>query len=135
MLVPMQLSRVIVSDMNDQRAIYLREVDGKRVFPILIGDFEASVINRRLLEETPYRPMTHDLLHHCVATLGGVIQEVVVTRIEDHTYYAVLRVAHGDELHEIDCRPSDAVALAVHKDPPIPILVDDSVLKQVSTSS
>jgi len=132
MLVPMQLSRVIVSDINDQRAIYLKEIDGNRVFPILIGDFEASVINRRLLEEPPYRPMTHDLLHNCVMVLGGVIQEVVVTRIEDHTYYAVLRVAHGDELHEIDCRPSDAVALAVHNDPAIPILVDESVLEEVS---
>jgi len=132
MLVPMQLSRVIVSDLNDQRAIYLKEEDGHRVFPILIGEFEASVINRRLLEEQPYRPMTHDLLHGCISTLGGNIQEVVVTRMEDHTYYAILRVAHGDELHEIDCRPSDAVALAIHTDPPIPILVDDSVLEQVS---
>lgn len=132
MLVPMQLSRVIVSDINDQRAIYLKEVDGYRVFPILIGDFEASVINRRLLEEPPYRPMTHDLLHNCVSTLGGTIQEVVVTRIEDHTYYAILKIAQGDEVHEIDCRPSDAVALALHNDPPIPILVDDSVLNQVS---
>jgi bifunctional DNase/RNase len=76
--------------------------------------------------------MTHDLLHNCVAILGGVIQEVVVTRIEDHTYYAVLRVVQGDEIHEIDCRPSDAVALAIHNDPVIPILVDDSVLEQVS---
>ena len=132
MLVPMQLSRVIVSDINDQRAIYLKEVDGFRVFPILIGDFEASVINRRLLEEPPYRPMTHDLLHNCVSILGGVIQEVVVTRIEDHTYYAVLKITQGDDIHEVDCRPSDAVALAIHNDPPIPILVDDSVLNQVS---
>ena len=132
MLVPMQLSRVIVSDMNDQRAIYLKEIDGPRIFPLLIGDTEAAVINRRLLEETPYRPMTHDLLHNCVVMLGGIIREVVVTRIEDHTYYAVLRVAQGDEIHEIDCRPSDAVALAIHNDPSIPILVDDSVLEQVS---
>jgi uncharacterized protein len=132
MLVPMQLSRVIVSDLNDQRAIYLKEVDGSRVFPILIGEFEASVINRRLLEEQSYRPMTHDLLHGCISTLGGSIQEVVVTRIEDHTYYAVLRVTQDDEVHEVDCRPSDAIALAIHKEPMIPILVDDSVLEQVS---
>ncbi len=132
MLVPMQLSRVIVSDMNDQRAIYLKEIDGPRIFPILIGDAEAAVINRRLLEETPYRPLTHDLLHNCVAILGGVIKEVIITRMEDHTYYAVLRVTQGDEMHEIDCRPSDAVALAIHNDPSIPILVDDSVLEQVS---
>lgn len=132
MLVPMQLSRVIVSDINDQRAIYLKEVDGSRVFPILIGDFEAAVINRRLLEEPSYRPMTHDLLHNSISILGGRIQEVVITRIEDHTYFAILRVEQGDELHEIDCRPSDAVALAVHNTAPIPIFVDEGVLQEVS---
>ena len=132
MLVPMQLSRVIVSELNDQRAIYLKEVDGFRVFPILIGDFEASLINRRLLEEPPFRPMTHDLLHSCVTSLGGSIHEVVITRIEDHTYYAMLRVVQGETVHEIDCRPSDAVALAIHTDPKIPIFVAEGVLEQVS---
>ena len=132
MLVPMQLSRVIVSDLNDQRAIYLREIDGQRVFPILIGDFEASIINRRLLEEPSFRPMTHDLLFQTITTLGGTIKEVIVNRIEDHTYYAVLRVVQNDTLHEIDCRPSDAIALAVHANADIPILVAESVLNQVS---
>ena len=132
MLVPMQLSRVIVSDLNDQRAIYLREVDGQRIFPILIGDFEAAVINRRLLEEPSFRPMTHDLLSRTIEALGGTIQEVVVSRIEDHTYYAVLRVLQDDTVHEIDCRPSDAVALAIHADADIPIFVAESVLEQVS---
>lgn len=132
MLVPMQLSRVIVSDLNDQRAIYLREVDGPRVFPILIGDFEAAIINRRLLEEPSFRPMTHDLLARSIEILGGTIEEVVVNRIEDHTYYAFLRVKQEDTVHEIDCRPSDAIALAVHSASPIPIYVDQSVLEQVS---
>jgi len=132
MLVPMQLSRVIVSDLNDQRAIYLKEADGHRVFPILIGDFEASMINRRLLEEAPFRPMTHDLLHSCITTLGGSIQEVVITRMEDHTYYAILRVVQGETVHDVDCRPSDAVALAIHTDPQIPIFVAEVVLEQVS---
>ena len=131
MLIPMQLSRVIVSDLNDQRAIYLRETDGNRTFPILIGDFEAAAINRRLLEEPSYRPMTHDLLRECITALGGTLQDVVITRIEDHTYYAVLRIAQGDEVLEVDCRPSDAVALALYTDPSIPILVDEDVLEQV----
>ncbi len=75
--------------------------------------------------------MTHDLLRECITALGGTLQDVVITRIEDHTYYAVLRIAQGDEVLEVDCRPSDAVALALYTDPSIPILVDEDVLEQV----
>lgn len=128
----MQLSRVIVSEINDQQAIYLREVDGNRTFPILIGGFESSIINRRLLEDPPHRPLTHDLLKMVIQSLGGEPVEIVITEIKDHTYYAILKIAQKDQLLEIDCRPSDAVALAVHYNPPLPIYVAEDVLKEVS---
>jgi bifunctional DNase/RNase len=131
MPVQMELSRVIVSELNDQQAIYLREVGGSRTFPILIGPFEAQIINRRLLEEPPFRPMTHQLLKNAVETLGGKIEEVVITEMKDHTYYAVLKVRVGDQLHEIDCRPSDAIAVAVHHNPVLPIFVAEQVLDEV----
>jgi len=131
MPVQMELSRVIVSELNDQQAIYLREVGGTRTFPILIGPFEAQIINRRLLEEPPFRPMTHQLLKNAVETLGGKIEEVVITEMKDHTYYAVLKVRVGEQLHEIDCRPSDAIAMAVHHNPVLPIFVAEQVLDEV----
>jgi bifunctional DNase/RNase len=127
--VPMELSRVIVSEINDQQAIYLRECGGARMFPILIGPFEAQIINRRLLEETPFRPLTHDLLRQIIETLGGQAEEVVITDMREHTYYAVLKVRVGDKVHEVDCRPSDAVALAVHYRPHLPISVAEHVLE------
>ena len=130
--VRMELSRVIVSEINDQQAIYLKEVDGVRNFPILIGEFEAQIINRRLLEEPPFRPLTHDLLRLVIDSLGGEPQEVVITEMRDHTYYAVLRIQQKDQLFEVDCRPSDAVALSVHYDPPLPIFVAEEVLNEVS---
>lgn len=71
MPVLMELSRLIVSDLNDQQAMYLREVGGTRTFPILIGQFEAQAINRQLLEEEPFRPMTHSLLKNVVAAWGA----------------------------------------------------------------
>lgn len=128
MPVQMELSRVIVSDINDQQAIYLKEVGGSRTFPILIGPFEAQIINRRLLEERPFRPMTHDLLKQAIETLGGTAEDVVITDMREHTYYAVLRVRVGETVHELDCRPSDAIALAVHFIPALPIFVADHVL-------
>jgi uncharacterized protein len=61
-LVRMELVRIIISEINDQQVIYLREVDGTRTFPILIGLFEATHIDRRVRGEIPPRPLTHDLL-------------------------------------------------------------------------
>ena len=133
MPVQMELSRIIVSELNDQQAIYLREVGGMRTFPILIGQFEAQIINRRLLEEPPFRPMTHQLLRNVVETLGGRVEEVVITEMKEHTYYAVLKVRVGTTLHEIDCRPSDAIAVAVHHKPVLPIYVSEQVLSEVAT--
>lgn len=133
MAIPMELTRVIVSKINDQQAIYLTEKEGeRRSFPILIGEHEAQIINRRLLEDPPFRPMTHDLLRMTIHALGAEPREVVITEMKDHTYFAVLRMSRGDEHFEIDCRPSDAVALAVHFDPHLPILVEEDVLRDVT---
>lgn len=132
MAVRIELTRVIVSEINDQQAIYLTEKDGDRRFPILIGEFEAQIINRRLLEEPPFRPLTHDLLRLVIEGLDGEPSEVVITEMKDHTYYAVLKIQRGDQELEIDCRPSDAIALSVHYDPPLPIYVSEEVLDEVS---
>lgn len=132
MLVRMELARIIISEISDQQVIYLREVDGDRVLPILIGIFEATSIDRRVKGEIPPRPLTHDLLRAAIDQLGGTAQDIVITSLLDHTYYAVVRIQHGDEMIEVDSRPSDAVALSVHYDPPLPIFVDDSVLDEAA---
>lgn len=129
----MELSRIIISEINDQQVVYLREVDGDRSFPILIGIFEATSINRRLTAPPPPRPLTHDLLRNVISELGASLQDIVVTRMEDHTYYAELRVRRADgELIAVDSRPSDAIALAVHHDPVLPIYVEEDVLDSVT---
>ncbi len=133
MLVEMELSRIIISEIGDQQVIYLREVDGDRIFPILIGIFEATTIDRRVNQEfSPQRPLTHDLLKNTIESLGGSLTDIVITHLEDHTYYAVLRVDQNGELVEIDSRPSDAIALSIHYDPPVAIYVHESVLEQTS---
>lgn len=126
----MELARIIISEINDQQVIYLREVDGDRMFPILIGLFEATSINRRFTADPPPRPLTHHLLKNTIDELGGEVEDVVVNNLMDHTYFAVIRVRAGDELIEVDSRPSDAIALSVQYDPPKPIFVEDSVLEQ-----
>ena len=77
------------------------------------------------------RPLTHDLLVQAVETLGGEFQDVVISELKEHTYFALLRVRHEGELLEIDARPSDAIAVAVTCDPPLPIYVSEEVLNDV----
>ena len=129
MLVKMELARIIISEINDQQVVFLREVDGDRSFPILIGIFEATSIDRRIQGPPPPRPLTHDLLKNVILEMGGEVQDVVINNLVEHIYYAAIRIKQGDNLLEIDCRPSDAIALAAHFTPHLPIFVDEDVLE------
>ena len=131
MAVQMRLSRIIISEINDHQVIYLREVNGDRQFPILIGVFEATSIDRRVKSYTAPRPLTHDLIVSMVSQLGAELDSVVITELKEHTYYALIRVRKDGELIEIDSRPSDAIAIAVTCEPNLPIWVSEQVLEEV----
>jgi len=135
MPVQMELARIIISEINDQQVIYLKEVGGQRTFPILIGIFEATSIDRRVKGIASPRPLTHDLIVSVVEHLGGQLQDVLINELKEHTYYAKLRVRHNGELIEIDSRPSDAIAVAVTCQPHLPIYVNEEVLEEVLGSS
>lgn len=132
MLVKMELARIIISEIINEQVVFLSEVDGeeeeKRHFPIMIGIFEATSIDRRVQGHTVPRPLTHDLLKNVIEEMGGEVQDIVITNLVEHTYYAVIRIKHDGEVLEIDSRPSDAIAIAAHYDPPLPIFVDEEVL-------
>jgi uncharacterized protein len=130
--VQMQLSRIIISEIHEQQVIYLKEVGGSRQFPIMIGIFEATSIDRRVKNVQAPRPLTHDLIVHVVEEMGGELDSVVITELKEHTYYARLRIKRDGELIEIDSRPSDAIAVAVTCDPPLPIYVSEDVLEDAS---
>ena len=135
MPVAMELARIIISEINQEQVIYLKEIDGERTFPILIGIFEATSIDRRVKQFEAQRPLTHDLLVSAVETMGGEFQDVVISELKDHTYYAVLRIRFEGELLKIDSRPSDAIAVAVTCDPILPIYVNEDVLNDVIGSN
>lgn len=131
MPVQMQLTRIIISEITDHQMIYLKEIDGDRQFPIVIGFFEASSIDRRVKQYEPPRPQTHDLLVNSIEALGGEPDSVLISELKEQTYFARLRVRRHGELIEIDARPSDAIAVAVSCDPPLPIFVAEDVLRDV----
>jgi bifunctional DNase/RNase len=131
MSIQMELSRIIISEVDDQQVVYLTEVDGDRTFPIIIGLFEATSIDRRVKHHQSPRPLTHDLLVASVEMLGGEFQDVVISELKEHTYYAVIRVLKDGEIIELDARPSDAIAVAVTCEPNLPIYVSEDVLENV----
>lgn len=132
MPVPMQLSRIIINDIADHQMIVLREIEGERQFTIVIGPFEATRIKQRAMGIEHSRPQTHDLLVHVIESLGGEPDSVLINDLREHTYFAKLRVKQDGELIEIDARPSDAIAVAVACDPPLPIYVAEDVLDEAS---
>jgi hypothetical protein len=125
----MELKRIIISEIHEQQVITLKEVDGDRSFPIVIGIFEATSIDRRVKGITNPRPLTHDLVANTIDQLGGELQDVYINDLREHTYFAKLRVRQEGEMIEIDCRPSDAIALAVTAK--VPIYVAEDVLGEV----
>lgn len=129
MEVRMDLARIVISETSEQQFIVLRERDGSRQFPIVIGLTEADAINRRVRNILPPRPLTHDLLANVIRELGGELEKIVVHDLRDHTFYAKLVVRKNGQLVEIDSRPSDAIAVGVAGE--VPIYVEESVLQQV----
>lgn len=133
--VPMELSRILITELGDQQVIFLKEKSGERSFPIMIGISEALAIDRRLKGHTTPRPMTHDLLANVISELGGQLIKIVICDIVDHTFIATLHIQRGHEVIEIDSRPSDAIALGVAFETPIFVSehVLDSVLSEPAT--
>jgi bifunctional DNase/RNase len=129
-VVPMELARIIISETSDEQVIVLKEVNGERAFPIVIGIWEAVAIDRNLKGKKTPRPMTHDLLENVIHGLDSKLERIVVTELRDRTFYAKLILRRNGKTVEIDSRPSDAIALAVQMR--APIYVEESVLEEVT---
>jgi bifunctional DNase/RNase len=93
--------------------VILQEEDGDRVLPIWIGPAEASAIAMELAGMKFARPLTHDLFPSIIRGMGGTLTRVLITRVQENTYYAELVIQRGDEIFSIDARPSDSIAIAL----------------------
>ena len=129
MPVQMELSRILIREVTDAQFIELREIGGDRTFPIVVGKPEAYAIDRRLKGIDPERPQTHELLATLIETLGGELKRISIDDLVDGTFFAKLHVQQGDVEHEIDSRPSDAIALGVAMQ--VPIFVEEHILDEV----
>jgi uncharacterized protein len=129
-VIPMTLVGVRVEVPNNQPIVLLRENDGQRYLPIYIGSPEATAIVYALQGmETP-RPMTHDLFSTVLGEIGARLSRVVITEMRDSTFFAEIELTRGDRTTRISSRPSDAIALAVRSEEPIPIFAEEGVLEE-----
>lgn len=113
-MIEMELSGLGFDPRNMSPIVLLRDKDERNFLPIWIGMFEAAAIAMELQEFAPPRPMTHDLLTSTIANLEATVDKVVISEIKDDTFFAILEVKNKEgKLLKIDCRPSDAIAVAV----------------------
>jgi uncharacterized protein len=124
-LVEVELARVVIHQKGDQQFIHLRERNGRRSFAIVIGYHEVEEINRKLSGVQAPRPLTLDLIGRILLALGHRLQRVIISELRGDTFYASLvlvprdTAGKSDEAETVDCRPSDAIALAVQTGAPI----------------
>ena len=117
---------------KQHRVVLLREKEGGRRLPIWIGAPEGDSLGLRLRSESLPRPLTPDLTASLLEVTGARVERVVVSRLEEKTFYAVVAVNVGDQLREVDARPSDALNLAARTN--APIFVDGHVMDQAAAA-
>ncbi len=118
-LVEVEVASLGLDKASNTPVVILRELDGERLLPIWIGPGEASAIAMELAGIKFSRPLTHDLLNTVVHSLGSELVRVLITRVEENTYFASLIFRRNGEMISIDSRPSDSVALALRASAPI----------------
>jgi len=117
--IEMTVAAITLDPSNNMPIIILKGVNEEVAIPIWIGLVEASAIATEMEGIKPARPMTHDLLKHVLEALGGRLIRVEVCDLKDNTFYGLLFIKQGEQLVQIDARPSDSIALALRARAPI----------------
>ena len=118
-MMEMTFSGLRTCQLDRQPVMLLRQKDGDAYLPIIIGPYEAQAISLGWQKVATPRPMSHDLMGNLLAQLGAQISSIYINDFRDGVFYARLIMDAGGRHSEVDCRPSDAVALAVRSGAPI----------------
>ena len=129
-MISVSLYKIIMHENKHDQIIILKEKDGQRQMPIIIGVAEAAAIKMKVSNIRPPRPLTHDLLKNILDHTGTRLQSVIINKLEGNTFYAQLILRTADErVINIDARPSDSIALALRTE--APIFVEEEVFKKL----
>ena len=130
-MIQVELAKIIIDEKRQDQIVVLKEKNGDRQIPIVIGFMEASSIKMKISGIEVPRPMTHDLLVSVMDALDGRLERLLLDKLVSNTFHAKLEVRdHNGKLKLIDARPSDGIALAVRLK--VPIYVDDDVIEKAS---
>ena len=131
-MIPVKVQKISYYHPSRSYAVILKELDGDRRLPVLIGAFEAKSIAMAMeYMETP-RPLTHDLITNLIKGIDANLSSVKLTKLEEGVFYSVLDIQSKEMCHyEIDSRPSDALAIALRMHSPI--FVSDEIMKDAIT--
>lgn len=131
-MIQVDLTKIIIDEKRQDQVIVLKEKEGDRQIPIVIGFMEASAIKMKISGIEVPRPLTHDLLVNVIQAMDGQLVRLIIDKLETSTFFAKLEVKRSSgEIKLIDCRPSDGIAVAVRTR--CPIFVDEEVLNKAST--
>lgn len=128
MLVEVKVQSLGLDRESKAPVVILQEEAGERVLPIWIGPGEASAIAMQLADMKFARPLTHDLLVDVLRRMGGALEKVLITRVEENTYFAEMIVRRNGSTIPVDARPSDSIAVALRMG--APIYADDELFNQ-----
>ena len=131
-MLELEIESIRVRQETQQRAVVLRVKDSDLYLPIFIGPFEVEAIRFKLMDVEVQRPMTHDLLGSVIGDLGATIESIVVSDLQNDTFYAKIVMNYNGNVVEVDSRPSDAIALAVRAN--APIFASDDVIEKAAVT-
>lgn len=127
-MIEVVIDSIRISLISQHRIVMLRDVDGDRQLPIWIGPCEAESITLELQDTQIARPLTHDLLKNVIEATGGKVSHILINELRDQVFYARLYIDIDGNLIDIDCRPSDAIAVAVRAK--VPVFIDEAVMDE-----
>src|SRR6202165_4870050 len=121
----MKVDKLGIDLLTHDPVVILKDLEGKRYLPILIGPFEATAIALALEGTQVPRPLSHDLMRSMLESMSAKLEQIIIHDIKDSTFFAKLIVRQNGDTQEIDARPSDGIALALRMH--APIFVSDKI--------
>ena len=118
-MIEMRVAGIALDAPTRSPIVLLKDSSERRALPIFIGQDQARAIISVLEGQQPPRPLTHDLITNIFDVWEMDLEKVIIHALRDNTFYAILCLKQGGVKKEIDCRPSDAIAIALRTNSPI----------------
>jgi hypothetical protein len=118
-MIEMKVAGIALDAITRSPIVLLKDGSDRRALPIYIGQDQAKAIIGALEQQKPPRPLTHDLMVNFLNTWEVNLERIIIHSLQDNTFYAVLCLSKGEVKKEMDCRPSDAIAIALRTGSPI----------------